>query len=72
VDRVSTSQTPAAPDGEDLRGLARSMRLLLELSVRTLMESTGPSELARRVIEHLGCELPAVVPVAQRFPVWST
>jgi ATPase family associated with various cellular activities (AAA) len=47
------------------------MRLLLELSVRTLSESAGPSELARRVIEHLGCELPAVVPVTKRFPVWE-
>jgi hypothetical protein len=53
VDTVSTPQTPAVPNGEDLAGMARSMCLLFELSVRSLMQNAGPSELARRVIEHL-------------------
>jgi hypothetical protein len=68
---VSTSNRPPPPDTEDLRGLARSLRLLLEIGVRTLTEDAGPSELALRVTGHLGCELPAVVPVTQRFPSWE-
>jgi SpoVK/Ycf46/Vps4 family AAA+-type ATPase len=51
--------------------LARSLRLLLEIGVRTLSEDSGPSELARRVTGHLGCELTAVVSVAERFPIWE-
>ena len=70
VDRVSTPSLPP-PDTEDLRGLARSLRLLLELGVRTLSEDAGPSELALRVTSHLGCELSAVVSVAERFPIWE-
>jgi len=71
VDEVSTPQAASGPDGDDLTSLARSMRLLFELSARTLTENAGPSELARRVIGHLGCELPAVVPVVKRFPLWE-
>jgi hypothetical protein len=56
VDRVSTPSPPPPPDTEDLRGLARSLRLLLEIGVRTLSEDSGPSELALRVTGHLGCE----------------
>jgi hypothetical protein len=67
---VSTPSLPP-PDAEDLRGLARNLRLLFELGVRTLLEDAGPSELARRVTAHLGCELTAVVPVAERFPKWE-
>ena len=70
VDRVSTP-TPPPPDTEDLRGLARSLRLLLEIGVRTLSEDAGPSELALRVTGHLGCELSSVVSVAERFPKWE-
>jgi len=70
VDRVSTPSLPP-PDAEDLRGLARNLRLLFELGARTLLEDAGPSELARRVTAHLGCELTAVVPVAERFPKWE-
>jgi hypothetical protein len=62
---------PPPPDFEDLRGLARGLRLLVEIGVRTLAEDAGPSELALRVTAHLGCELPAVVPVTQRFPSWE-
>jgi hypothetical protein len=51
--------------------LARSLRLLLEIGVRTLAEDSVPSELARRVTGHLGCELSAVVSVAERFPIWE-
>ncbi|GEM_PF-2539943 len=68
---MSTPSLPPPPDTEDLRGLARSLRLLLEIGVRTLSEDTGPSELARRVTGHLGCELSTVVSVAERFPKWE-
>ena len=62
---------PPVPEGEDLRGLARDMRQLFELAARTLTDDTGPSELARRVIEHLGCEVQAIVQVTERFPSWE-
>jgi len=62
---------PPPPDVEDLRGLARGLRLLVEIGARTLAEDVGPSELALRVTAHLGCELPAVVPVTERFPSWE-
>ena len=62
---------PPPPDVEDLRGLARGLRLLVEIGARTLAEDAGPSELALRVTAHLGCDLPAVVPVTQRFPSWE-
>jgi hypothetical protein len=62
---------PPPPDVEDLRGLARGLRLLVEFGARTLAEDAGPSELALRVTAHLGCELAAVVPVAERFPSWE-
>jgi ATPase family associated with various cellular activities (AAA) len=73
VDGVSTlpSTPPAGPDAEDLRALARSLRLLTEIGVRSLMEDSGPSELALRVTAHLGCELTDVVPVTERFPSWE-
>ena len=51
--------------------MARSLRLLLEIGVRTLSEDSGPSELALRVTGHLGCELTAVLSVAERFPKWE-
>ena len=51
--------------------MARSLRLLLEIGVRTLAEDSVPSEVARRVTGHLGCELGAVVSVAERFPIWE-
>jgi hypothetical protein len=71
VDRVSTPDPPLPPDPEDLRGLARGLRLLIELGARTLAEDAGPSELALRVTGHLGCALTAVVPVTERFPSWE-
>jgi hypothetical protein len=71
VDRVSTPNLPPPPDTEDLRGLARGLSLLFEIGVRTLSEDSGPSELALRVCGHLGCELNAVVSVAERFPIWE-
>jgi len=67
---VSTPTSPP-PDVEDLRRLARGLRLLVEIGARTLTEDTGPSELALRVTAHLGCELSAVVSVTQRFPSWE-
>ena len=62
---------PPPPDAEDLRGLARGLRLLVEAGARSLVEDAGPSELARRVTAHLGCELSAIVPVTEQFPAWE-
>jgi len=47
------------------------MRHLLELAAQTLSEEAGPSGLALRVTEHLGCELTEVVLVSERFPIWE-
>src|SRR6266705_1778542 len=71
--RVSTPSPPVppAPDSEDLRGLARGMRHLLELAAQTLSAEAGPSGLALRVTGHLGCELTEVVLVSARFPIWE-
>jgi hypothetical protein len=49
VDRVGTPDPSLPPDPEDLRGLARGLRLLIEIGARTLAEDAGPSELALRV-----------------------
>jgi hypothetical protein len=68
---VSTPQLPPSPDGEDLRGLARGVRLLFELATQTLTDETRPSDLALRVTGHLRCEQSAVVQVAERFPSWE-
>jgi ATPase family associated with various cellular activities (AAA) len=75
VGRVSTPNLPpppnTEPDAEDLRGLARGISRLFEIGARTLVEDAGPSELALKVTGHLGCELTAVVSVAERFPLWE-
>ena len=68
---MSTPDLPPPPDAEDLRALARGLRLLVEIGARTLTEDEGPSELTLRVTGHLGCDLPAVVPVTERFPSWE-
>ena len=47
------------------------MRQLVELAVQTLIQEAGPSGLARRVTEHLGCELAEVVLVSEKFPSWE-
>ncbi len=70
MDRVSTADPPP-PDNADLRGLARSLRELFEIGVRTLAADEGPSELALRVTSHLGCELTEIVLVTERFPKWE-
>ena len=69
--QVSSPEVPPGPDSRDLRGLARGLRELFELAARTLTDEAAPSALALRVTEHLGCELTAVVPVAERFPSWE-
>jgi ATPase family protein associated with various cellular activities (AAA) len=63
--------TPPAPDSEDLRGLARGIRQLVDLATGTLIAEAGPSGLVLRVTGHLGCELTDVVLVSARFPVWE-
>jgi DNA polymerase III delta prime subunit len=70
VDVMSTPSEPP-PAYEDLRGLARSLRLLFDIGVQALTEDAGPSELAHRVTEHLGCQLLAIVQVTERFPSWE-
>ena len=71
VDGVSTPDSPPSPDIEDLKGLARGLRLLFEIGVQRLAEDAEPSELALKVTGHLGCELNDVLSVAERFPVWE-
>ena len=66
---MSTANPP--PDTGDLRGLAHGLRQLIEIAASTLAEDAQPSELARRVTSHLGCELTAIVPVTERFPKWE-
>ena len=59
------------PDGDDLRGLARGLRRLFETAAQTLTDDAGSSELALRVVAHVGCELSEVVSVAENFPIWE-
>jgi ATPase family associated with various cellular activities (AAA) len=66
---VNTPDPP--PEIEDLRGLARSLRLLFEFGTRALLEDSGPSELALRVTGHLGCELAEIVSVSEKFALWE-
>jgi hypothetical protein len=61
----------SAADGQDYRGLARSLIGLLEVARRTLADEDAPSEIAARVTGHLGCGLPDVVAVHERFPIWD-
>ena len=68
---MSTASPPPPPDAGDLRGLAHSLRQLFEIAASTLGDDAEPSELARRVTSHLGCELTAIVPVTERFPKWE-
>jgi hypothetical protein len=65
VDGVSSA------DGQDYRDLARNLVKLLEIARRTLSDEEAPSELAARVTAHLGCGLPEVVAVHERFPIWD-
>ncbi len=69
MERVSTPDPP--PEIEDLRALARSLRLLFDFGTRALLEDGGPSELALRVTRHLGCELAEVVSVSEKFALWE-
>ena len=69
MERVKTPDPP--PEIEDLRGLARSLRLLFEFGTKALIEDSGPSELALRVTGHLGCELAEIVSVTEKFALWE-
>jgi hypothetical protein len=71
VDRVSTPDAPIPPDPDDLRGLARGLRQVVDLAVRTLFDEGEPSAVGRRIMAHLGCELADVIPVTERFPLWE-
>ncbi len=68
---MSTPDPSSSPDREDLRALARGLRLIIEASGQALAEDAEPSELALRVTGHLGCALSAIVPVTERFPSWE-
>jgi hypothetical protein len=71
VDRVSPPDLPITPDPDDLRGLARGLRQVVDLAVRTLYDEGEPSAAGRRIMAHLGCELADVIPVTERFPLWD-
>jgi hypothetical protein len=57
------------PEADDLRGLARGVRRLVEMTARTLADE--PNELVLRVTGHLGCGISEVVPVTERFAIWD-
>jgi hypothetical protein len=59
------------PDSDDLRGLARGMHQVIEITERTLADDAEPNELITRVTGHLGCDLSEVVPVTERFQIWD-
>jgi len=61
----------SSADSQDYRDLARGLRGLLAVAQRTLSEEEVPSELVARVTGHLGCGLPEVVAVHERFPIWD-
>jgi hypothetical protein len=61
----------SSADGRDYRDLARGLVGLLEVARRTLTDEEVPSELVTRVTRHLGCELPDVVAVHERFQIWD-
>ena len=61
----------SSADGQDYRDLARSLLGLLEVARRTLSEEEAPSELVARVTGHLGCDLPEVIAVHERFEIWD-
>src|SRR6516225_2205260 len=65
VDRVSSAES------QDYRDLARGLLGLLDVARRTLSDEEAPSELVARVTGHLGCELPEVVAVHERFQIWD-
>src|SRR5262249_21999616 len=66
-----SGQVSTQPDAEDLRGLARGMRKLVEVAARTLADDAGSNELILRVTGHLQCDLSEVVPVTERFAIWD-
>jgi hypothetical protein len=69
--RVYVAGVPSSPDSQDYRDLARSLVRLLEVAHRTLSDEDSPTELAARVTGHLGCGLPDVVAVRERFEIWD-
>jgi len=61
----------SSADSQDYRDLARGLLGLLDVARRTLSDEEAPSELVARVTGHLGCELPEVVAVHERFQIWD-
>ena len=59
------------PDPDDLRGLARGLRNVVDLARSALNNESEPSAVGRRIMTHLGCDLADVVPVTERFPLWE-
>lgn len=64
----SPADSPA-DSPEDMRDLARGLTRLLETAARTLDEHAVPSKLVRRLTAHLGCDLPELVCVTERFAI---
>jgi hypothetical protein len=56
---------------DEYRQLARSLRRVIELTIHGVTDDDAPSEFARRITGHLGCEPGEIVPVADEFPPWE-
>jgi hypothetical protein len=68
---VHSGRVTTQPEAEDLRGLARGLRQVVESAARMLADEDRPNELILRVTGHLGCDLSGVVPVTERFQIWD-
>ncbi|HEV8560532.1 MAG TPA: hypothetical protein VGR06_29730 [Actinophytocola sp.] len=62
--------TEPVVDGETARGLARSLREILQAAERVLARD-GDSPLLRMITEHIGCPISQIPNVTERWPAWE-
>jgi hypothetical protein len=62
--------TEPVVDGETARGLARSLREILQAAER-LLARDGDSPLLRMITEHIGCPVSQIPNVSERWPGWE-
>jgi hypothetical protein len=62
--------TEPVVDGETARGLARSLRDILQAAERVLARD-GDSPLLRMITEHIGCPISQIPNVTERWPAWE-